>query len=521
MFGTWKQEIESLKEKINTLQKQIQESEYNFHQRKDKASRQISGYQQRVKRFFSTQLEKDREATQKYLSKMAPYLSADWQSPHWDVWAPQGVDLQSLLYSGKFVDTSTNGTSTQYEIPAFLPFIGENKTVIIQGGESNTPAIYALMHALAMRINLMIPHQCQFTFLDPSGFGKAFPIATQLQTRDSQSDPYRVLEEVMNDMRRIIGNYGLSDNKPFDSIADNVMINERMEFIFAANFPKNYDRRTIERLQNIGNNGPIAGKYLFIHHNKSLPFPRDISLGSFENKFQCDLTSNSFSYQDLSLTYVPDEATPEVLQTTLLKRLKDSKPPERKIDFDTEVAVPESKLWKDSAVEYIETSIGRSGRSDPLNVWFGAKKSEGNRPCSHGMLAAMTGSGKSNLYHVMIMGLALRYSPKEIALYLIDGKDGVEFQPYKYLPHAEFVSLKSQPQLSRSILAELLEEKERRNELFASEGVSDYEGYRNKLGERSELPRILLLVDEYQELFEGDRGRNRLQQPIGPGSARS
>ena len=117
----------------------------------------------------------------------------------------------------------------------------------------------------------------------------------------------------------------------------------------------------------------------------------------------------------------------------------------------------------------------------------------------------MTGAGKSNLYHSFISGLTVRYSPEELRLYLIDGKDGVEFQPYRILPHAEVVSLRSSPELSRSVLAELIAEKERRNEIFVRAGVNDITNYRAKGEPEGRLPRILLLVDEYQELFEGDK----------------
>ncbi|MBX2998820.1 MAG: hypothetical protein KF893_09950 [Caldilineaceae bacterium] len=104
-----------------------------------------------------------------------------------------------------------------------------------------------------------------------------------------------------------------------------------------------------------------------------------------------------------------------------------------------------------------------------------------------------------------IAGLTTRYSPDELRLYLIDGKDGVEFQPYRHLPHAEVVSLRSSPELSRSVLAELVEEKERRNDIFTRAGLRDFTEYRAKGQPLGALPRVLLLVDEYQELFEGDR----------------
>lgn len=90
-------------------------------------------------------------------------------------------------------------------------------------------------------------------------------------------------------------------------------------------------------------------------------------------------------------------------------------------------------------------------------------------------------------------------------MYLIDGKDGVEFQPYRHLPHAEVVSLRSSPELSRSVLAELISEKERRNAIFSRVGVNDLTSYRSRGNPEGRLPRILLLIDEYQELFEGDK----------------
>ncbi|HEY1015525.1 MAG TPA: FtsK/SpoIIIE domain-containing protein, partial [Herpetosiphonaceae bacterium] len=127
------------------------------------------------------------------------------------------------------------------------------------------------------------------------------------------------------------------------------------------------------------------------------------------------------------------------------------------------------------------------------------------QPCAHGVLGAMTGSGKSSLYHTLILGLAVRYSPAELRMYLIDGKYGVEFKPYQHLPHAEVVSLRTSAELSRSVLGELSAEMTRRNELFARHGVAALPHYRAKGQPEGPLPRILLIADEYQQLFEHDR----------------
>lgn len=116
----------------------------------------------------------------------------------------------------------------------------------------------------------------------------------------------------------------------------------------------------------------------------------------------------------------------------------------------------------------------------------------------------MSGSGKSTMFHSLIASLAIRYSPTELRLYLIDGKYGVEFQPYRELPHAEVVSLRTSPELARSVLAELVDEMERRNALFARHNVTDLGSYRDIDGDQEKLPRLLLLVDEFQQLFEND-----------------
>ena len=60
----------------------------------------------------------------------------------------------------------------------------------------------------------------------------------------------------------------------------------------------------------------------------------------------------------------------------------------------------------------------------------------------HALIAGKTGSGKSNLLHVIITNLALWYSPDEVEFYLVDFKKGVEFKVYvtQPLPHARAVA---------------------------------------------------------------------------------
>ncbi|MGD1957392.1 MAG: FtsK/SpoIIIE domain-containing protein [Fulvivirga sp.] len=492
----------SLDQKKTLFQEEINSIEKNLGSIKQETLNLASELSDLLDLHHQSLLNKQHESVLETLNKEPPFRHYRWSPEVWNRWDVDQMELNSDLCIGYYNETILD--ELHFRVPAYAPFIGQQKTIFLSGDDSKTAEINSMMESMAIRLAMQLPHKVKFTFLDPSGFGKAFPISGKLETRESTGDVYRILENIMDEMHRIINKYGLSDDRPFNYEPDNILLEQRFECIFAAAFPKQYDRRVIESLMRIANTGHIAGKYVILHHNSEVDLPRDIFIEGFEKRFLVSM-NNLSSYGDSSYEFIPDNKPVDDLKLKILEDLRVSKPKVKNVEWQDEIAIPKDNWWTKSAVENIETPIGRSGRTDKLDIWFGARQNEGGRPCSHGMLGAMTGSGKSNLYHVLILGMAIRYSPKELTFYLIDGKDGVEFQPYKYLPHAQFVSLKSQPKLSRSILAELLEEKERRNNLFTSYQVNDYESFRRHDAATEVLPRILLMVDEYQELFEGDK----------------
>lgn len=123
----------------------------------------------------------------------------------------------------------------------------------------------------------------------------------------------------------------------------------------------------------------------------------------------------------------------------------------------------------------------------------------------YALVAGKPGSGKSNLLHVLIVSLALAYPPEELTLYLVDLKKGVEFKDYATykLPQARVVGIESDPEFGLSVLREVRQEMNRRGDMFRAASVSDIESYREQT--KGQLPRILLIVDEFQRLFaDGD-----------------
>jgi energy-coupling factor transporter ATP-binding protein EcfA2 len=130
----------------------------------------------------------------------------------------------------------------------------------------------------------------------------------------------------------------------------------------------------------------------------------------------------------------------------------------------------------------------------------------GKETAQHALVAGKTGSGKSTLLHVLITTLALNYSPDEIELYLIDFKKGVEFKRYAThrLPHARVIAIESEREFGLSVLEGIDAELKLRGDLFRQGGADNLKNYRQKT--QQSMPRILLLVDEFQEFFtENDK----------------
>ena len=462
---------------------------------------------ERIKEGFASQIEENAKKVLPILSASATVSTAGWDAAEWRFWEPKSDLAQSTLRLGEEREIRSRSGATAFAVPLLVPFIGAQKTLILRCGDSTLAAGIGAIHSVIIRTALLLPHQVSYTLLDPFGHGSAFPMRRYLPSvRESNGDESHDLDSIIQDIRRINETYLDAETTSFEDIPLEVRGNEHFEIVVAANFPRGYDRRDVERLQTISNAGPRAGKYLVIHHNADHPMPRDTHVEGFESSVVINLTDHKASSPVLAwsscLEWSLDCAPTAAQQKDLLETLNRAKPPEKIVDWDSVVGIRENDWWTQSAQSTIETPIAATGVNGSLNVWFGVKD---GRPCAHGILGAMTGSGKSNLYHALIAGLCIRYSPEELRLYLIDGKDGVEFQPYRNLPHAEVVSLRSSPELSRSVLAELIQEKGRRNALFVRAGVQDLSSYRAKRQPYGKLARVLLLVDEYQELFDGDR----------------
>ncbi len=120
----------------------------------------------------------------------------------------------------------------------------------------------------------------------------------------------------------------------------------------------------------------------------------------------------------------------------------------------------------------------------------------------HLLVAGTTGSGKSIFMHSCILSLLMRTTPYELKLLLIDPKK-VEMSYYKDVPHL-LCPIVNQPRKALVALRKLVDEMERRYNLFESNGTRDIKDFNELAKEKGiePLPIIAVFIDEYADLTD-------------------
>lgn len=127
----------------------------------------------------------------------------------------------------------------------------------------------------------------------------------------------------------------------------------------------------------------------------------------------------------------------------------------------------------------------------------------------HGLVAGMTGSGKSEFIITYILSLAVNYHPNEVAFILIDYKGGGMAKSFEKLPHTAGIITNLDGGAIKRSLVSIESELKRRQAIFAEAGrkvqVSNIDIYKYQRlyreGKVSEpLQHLFIISDEFAEL---------------------
>ncbi|WP_157803765.1 FtsK/SpoIIIE domain-containing protein [Luteimicrobium subarcticum] len=118
----------------------------------------------------------------------------------------------------------------------------------------------------------------------------------------------------------------------------------------------------------------------------------------------------------------------------------------------------------------------------------------------HALVAGTTGSGKSELLQTLVLGLALRHSPQDVAVALVDFKGGASFGACADLPHVVGRVTDLDADEAARALAGLRTEVHRRERLLAAAGLTRLDTALDT--DEGRLTRLVVVVDEFRALAD-------------------
>ena len=121
---------------------------------------------------------------------------------------------------------------------------------------------------------------------------------------------------------------------------------------------------------------------------------------------------------------------------------------------------------------------------------------------AHGLVAGMTGSGKSEMLLSWMLSIACKYHPRDLSFVIIDYKGGSMARIIERIPHVSGVITDTGDGIRRCFQS-LQYEINRRKDILSKYNVKDIDDYMPKFhnGEFSDvLPRLMVVVDEFKEL---------------------
>jgi hypothetical protein len=427
------------------------------------------------------------------------------------------VDLEKLCEVSLAETAFALPGPAQFTTPVALQVPGNASLLFETKNSGHTQVIGALNNLVLRLLTSAPPGRLAFTIFDPVGLGQNFAgimhladfedrlINSRIWTQQAQFE--QRLGDLSEHIEKVTQMYLRNE---YASLAEyNAQagrLAEKYHFLVIADFPTNFSEVAVKRLQSIAASGPRCGVHLLIHWDQRKAALVEFVPEELRKNAICIVPKDDrFALADANwngVTLALDAPPDAELATHLLHRIgKDSTDSYRVEMPFGEVAPDQNEFWSLDTTNELRVPIGRTGATKLQFLALG----QGTR--QHGLVAGKTGSGKSTLFHVIITNLSLWCSPDQVEFYLVDFKKGVEFKCYAThkLPHARVIAIESDREFGLSVLQRVDDELKRRGDMFRKLGAQNIAGYK-AAGGREPMPRVLLLIDEFQELFvEDDR----------------
>ncbi|MGL4461770.1 MAG: FtsK/SpoIIIE domain-containing protein, partial [Planctomycetia bacterium] len=452
----------------------------------------------------------------------------DWNDPVWASWQPPKSAAPMLPFGRMNLKLSMLGEpgaantqwmqadgSRDFATPAMTPFPGGASMVFRAADYGRTVAAELLQTLMLRLLTSVPPGKVKFTIVDPVGLGQNFAAFMHLTEYDDTlvasriwTEPQHIEQRLVDltiHIENVIQKYLRNEFKTIEEYnAQAGEVSEPFRVLVVANFPAGFSDNALNRLKSIMISGPRCGVYTMMMVDMKLPMPAGVNLSDYESQSNVLLwKDDKYSWRKKEFADFPlsvDSPPDQDFFTKTLHVVGEKAKGANRVEVPFEIIIPPAeKWWKADTRRGVDVPVGRAGANRLQNFRLGSGTSQ------HVLLAGKTGSGKSTLLHALICNLALTYSPDQCEMYLIDFKKGVEFKTYAAfgLPHARVIAVESEREFGLSVMQRLDVELRARGEKFREHNCQDLRAYRETPG-TPPLPRILFIVDEFQEFFTED-----------------
>jgi DNA segregation ATPase FtsK/SpoIIIE, S-DNA-T family len=446
-------------------------------------------------RLAATGVEQRRSELAERLRAAAAQAATGWLGEDLAAIAP-GTPVATAAPSTEAVRIGTAEIDDAPAFPALAGLLGKGHLVC--DGDAADPRVAGMLQSLLLRITAANPN-LELSLVDGVTLGQVFAPATALVDAGiagpvatdhlALGRALTAAEKRLTELRDIAARGQSIADQPF-------------HLIVIAGLPPEVGTSMRERLAALAHAGPSARCHLVLCGWKQLPHRE--SLPAIEHATYLHCKAGEVRLGSLPLPVRLDAAPPP----SLVRAVYGSRAQQRKEAGELSVAdlVPEV-LWSASSRNGLSTVIGRdqAGRSQGGDVEVAFDDAT-----PHWLIGGRTGGGKTVFLLDVLYGLATRYSPSELELYLLDFKEGVSFTEFtpspldpSWIPHVKAVGVESDREYGVAVLGALRAELSRRAGLMKRAGATRLARLR-ELRPETPLPRIVAVVDEFHVLFAGN-----------------
>lgn len=451
--------------------------------------------------------------------KVSDYYKENYSSiANLDKFAEVPISSDVFPFEGVYIGEFESVTG--HKLPALLSFEEINGLCFLSTS-TNRERINKIIQSIVLRFIASLPLElCKFVLYDGTGLGSNLIFLSNLSSQitggkiitESQA-LLKALRDIQNHIPNVIQKvlgYKYSDKTliELNSIAKEKAI--PYNFLVITDYPHSFSREHFDALQMILKNCKRAGVFVIMSMDTSYTNPH-----TYEDiPFMEVLNNMTTIYQNEDRYYIKNSQHDNIFRRfkltldasflddveNIIEYIKTKEVVKKVEGVNLIDHIPANDhWWKRNSAIGLSIPFGVTPQSDVVNLSI--TQTSGKNVVA---VVGISGSGKSVFLNTIITSAAIHYSPDEIDLYLIDFS-GVEFNIYadEALPHAKVIAPESERELGISVLREIDEEGVRRQKIFSKTGVNNITDYRIK-NPTEKLPRILVIIDEFQKIFEND-----------------